>query len=56
MELADEAIGAALDEYFAKPKEAGFIDTVKDIFTGESRETRGTQELPEFESANDQGY
>lgn len=34
-----------------EPEDKGFIDSIKDAFTGESRETRGTRELPELESA-----
>jgi len=39
------------DLFQAQPEEPSFMDTMKDMFTGESRETRATRELPELESA-----
>ena len=51
-EIAEKAVNlgvATWDDFGGKPM--SFMDSVKDMFTGESRETRATQELPELESA-----
>lgn len=48
-EIAQKAVQAGMatwDDFGGEPM--GIIDTVKDMFTGESRETRATQELPEL--------
>ena len=47
----NEEAAQGRDLFQAQPEEPSFMDTVKDMFTGESRETRATRELPELESA-----
>ena len=48
-DIAQKAVSSGLanwNDFGGEP--VGFIDSVKDVFTGESRETRATQDLPEL--------
>lgn len=47
----DEAVKRGLIKLPESQDDGGFIEGVKDFFTGESRETRATEELPELGEA-----